>query len=500
MNDQEGKMIAVSNAEPYKHEAGNDGETICNEVEGGLTTAMNPQMRETGGIWIAYGRGERDFDVLNSDGEVSVPDFPEVPEEKRYSLKRLDFPPARYENFYRGYANRILWPIFHSFPTKADLEKEGMYWSEGYLPCNKEYARAVIDAYEPGDTIWVHDYHLALVPRLVRNEIPDAKIGVFWHIPWPPWENFGKIPHRGKIIEGLAAADLIGLHLDKYAENLLRCAEESGAKFNWDSMSFTLDAQDVQVKAYPLGVDYEFFDGTNTDGQEIQIREKYNSEKIILGVDRQDYTKGIPERIRAFKKFVRDNPDYGERVSMIQRTPTSRTEISEYQREKSEINQGVSEFNGMFGNHDWSPISLFWKGIPQKDLIAEYRAADVGLVTPGLDGMNLVSKEFIAANKDPKVLILSEFAGSSEQLDEAIQVNPYDADQVARAIKTAIEMSQEEKEARWSKLRNKVKTEDLSSWAESFLRDLDSRHKLHSMSKYTPFLEGLNLEGVLKEN
>jgi len=307
MSDSGGKMIVVSNAEPYKHSDGKDGKPVCEEVEGGLTTAMNPQMRESGGVWIAYGRGKRDFDVTDSDDEIPVPDFQNVPEQDKYTLKRLDFPPVQYKNFYRGYANRILWPICHSFPTKADLHKEDEYWEEGYLPANKKYAQAVIENYEPGDTIWVHDYHLALVPQMVRSEIPEAKIGVFWHIPWPPWENFGKIPHREEILKGLVGADLIGLHLEKYAYNLLRCAEENGAEVDSVSERFKIDNDETQVGDYPLGVDYQFFNGTDTGGQEDRIRKKYNSDNLILGVDRQDYTKGIPERIQAFEKFIGEN-------------------------------------------------------------------------------------------------------------------------------------------------------------------------------------------------
>ncbi|MBS3736474.1 trehalose-6-phosphate synthase [Candidatus Bipolaricaulota bacterium] len=485
MKSAEGKFIVVSNAEPYKHEEGKDDEPVCKEVEGGLTTAMNPQMRDSGGVWIAYGRGEKDFSVTDPDGKVKVPDYPEIPEEDKYTLKRLNFPDSQYRNFYRGYANRILWPIFHSFPTKADLRKEYTYWNEGYLPSNKKYAKAIIHAYQPGDTVWVHDYHLALVPKLVRNELPEAEIGLFWHIPWPPWESFGKLPHREEILKGLAAADLIGLHLENYADNLLECAERVGADLDRGAKRFQLDGEDTQVGAYPLGVDYRFFDGTDTEGKEADIRAKYNCDNLILGVDRQDYTKGIPERIRAFEKFIEDNPGLREEVTLIQRTPPSRTGIEEYQVEKSKINDQVSEFNGKFGTHDWTPIQLFWKGVPQRELIAEYRAADIGLVTPGLDGMNLVAKEFVAANEEPKVLILSEFAGSSRQLEEALLVNPYDPDQVAEAIKEGLRMPREEKERRWRRLRKKVRTEDLPSWAESFLKDLENARQLHSMTRFS---------------
>lgn len=477
MNKKDSKMIVVSNAEPYKHVTGKDNQPTCKEVEGGLTTAMNPQMRDTGGVWIAYGRGERDFEVLNEKNEVKVPDFPNVPEKKKYRLKRLNLPEKEYENFYRGYANKVLWPICHSFPTKAELENEDKFWKEGYLPCNKKYASAVLDAYEEGDTIWVHDYHLALVPLLIRKEVSDAKIGVFWHIPWAPWESFGKVPHRDRLIEGLAAADLVGLHIEEYVENLLKCADQSGAEVDRKNKNLEFRGEKAKVGAYPLGVDFNFFNCAETGSKEEEIREKYGAENVILGVDRQDYTKGIPERIRAFERFIEENPDYSREVSLIQRTPLSRTGIEEYQLEKETINRKVSEFNGKYGGHGWKPINQFWGGIPQKDLIGEYRAADVGLVTPRQDGMNLVAKEFVAANEEPKVLILSEFAGANRQLEGALRVNPYDTKKVSQKIKEAIEMPESEKRRRWQKLRSEVKEKDLPQWALNFLGDLNKAHK-----------------------
>ncbi len=477
MDKRKNKMILVSNAEPYKHVTGEEEQSVCKEVEGGLTTAMNPQMRETGGVWIAYGRGERDFEVLDKKNKVKVPDFPEVPDNDKYRLRRLNFPDEEYENFYRGYANKVLWPICHSFPTKADLKHENQFWKEGYLPCNKNYASAVLEEYEEGDTIWVHDYHLALVPLLIRKEVPDARIGFFWHIPWAPWESFGKIPHREEILKGLSAADLIGLHNEEYVENLLECADKCGATLDLDNNILQLDGEKAEAGAYPLGVDFNFFNNAATGSKEEEIREKYGAENVILGVDRQDYTKGIPERIRAFEHFIKSNPNYSGEVSLIQRTPLSRTGIEEYQLEKETINRKISEFNGKFGGHGWKPINQFWGGIPQKDLIGEYRAADVGLVTPRQDGMNLVAKEFVAANEEPKVLILSEFAGASKQLEGSLEVNPYDTQDVSRKIKEAIEMSEDEKRRRWRKLRNEVKEKDLPQWTLNFLGDLNKAHK-----------------------
>lgn len=315
--DKEGKLIVVSNAEPYKHIYGEEGQVLCQEVGGGLTTAMNPRMRKTGGTWIAYGRGEADFEVTDSQGEVMVPENGETNRDSQYVLKRLDFDEGVYDSFYRGYANRILWPICHSFPARADLENESSYWEEGYLPANRKYARAVVETYEPGDRIWIHDYHLALVPQLVKEELPGTEVGVFWHIPWPPWENF------------------------------FRCVEKLGGNVDRPKGTCNLDPAPLKVGPYPLGVNFPFFDGADTEKKE-EFRREYGAEDIILGVDRQDYTKCIPERIRGFEEFIRRYPGYREEVTLIQRTPESRTEIEEYQIERDEINRDVSAFNGCF--------------------------------------------------------------------------------------------------------------------------------------------------------
>ncbi|MEF8799301.1 MAG: trehalose-6-phosphate synthase [Candidatus Bipolaricaulota bacterium] len=471
-DSNEGKLIVVSNAEPYKHVFGEGDQVRCLEVGGGLTTAMNPQMREAGGLWIAYGRGEADFQVVDSAGKVMVPDFPETEPEEKYGLKRIDFEGSVYENFYRGYANKILWPICHTFPTRADLKKERGYWEKGYLPANEKYAQAVLDAYRPGDTVWIHDYHLAILPGLIRDKIPEAEIGLFWHIPWAPWENFLKIPHDREIIESIMSADLFGLHVSDYVENFFRCVEKLGGEVDRDQGICELDRGSLKVGAHPLGVNYPFFAGADTEKKE-EFREEYGAEEIILGVDRQDYSKCIPERIRGFEEFLLRYPDYREQVTLIQRTPESRTEIEEYQIEQDDINREISAFNGKHGTHQWVPIKLFWEGIPQEELIGEYRVADVALITPGIDGMNLVAKEFVAANEKPKALILSEFTGSNRQLEGAITVNPYDKEEVAEAIKNALEMEEKEKKDRWDQMRRVVREQDLPTWAEDFLTDLN---------------------------
>ncbi len=476
MDETGGKLIVVSNAEPYKHVFGEGDRILCKEVGGGLTTALNPQMRESSGLWIAYGRGEADFEVTNREDEVMVPETDEAEKEKRYRLKRTKFEETVYENFYLGYSNRVLWPICHSFPYRADLDEEEKYWKEGYYPANKNYAEKVVDAYQPGDTIWVQDYHLALLPKLIREELPEAKIGLFWHIPWAPPVNFMKIPHDRELMESLLSADLLGLHIKDYVENFMSCVEKLGGDADRERGICNLGRETLKVSAHPLGVNFPFFDEAKTKEKE-KFRNQYGAENIILGVDRQDYSKCIPERIKGFEKFLIRNPSYREEVTLIQRTPESRTEIEEYMIERDEINREISAFNGRYGTHHWVPIKLFWEGIPQNELISEYRVADVALITPGIDGMNLVAKEFIAANKDPKVLILSEFAGSSQQLESAIIVNPYDKSEVAEAIKYSLEMDEKEKKKRWKRMRKVVREEDLPGWAENFMNDLDRAHK-----------------------
>lgn len=464
------RLILVSNAEPYAHKYTEDG-IEQEKLAGGLTTALNPLMQKNEEIWIAWGREDADFEVTNAENEVKVPD------EDGYILKRVKLSETEVEKFYRGFSNEILWPLCHSFPEKTILSDYGDSedrWGT-YQKVNRKFAEAVIDEYEEDDLIWVHDYHLALVPKIVREEIPDPEISVFWHIPWPPWEMFGSLPWREEILEGLLSSDFTGFHTEQCKDNFLSCSEKIGREVDWGMELTKIEGNRSKVSAVPLGIDYEWFVNL-TKKEEFrkkaeELKEKIPAEIIILGVDRLDYTKGIPERLRSFEHFLEENPTFQGKVTLLQRIPPSRRSVKEYQSILNRINMLIGEINGKFEKALWTPIKSFHRFLPeQKQLIPYYMMADVGLVTPLIDGMNLVCKEYIAST-DNGALVLSEFAGAAEELREAIQVNPYDIQEVSDGIKKALTMSEKEKKERMKKLKERIKKNDLNNWRKKFLNE-----------------------------
>ncbi len=468
MDFKDQRLILASNAEPYAHKYGEDG-IEQEKLAGGLTTALNPLMQKYGGVWIAWGREEADFEVVNSENKVKVPD------ENGYDLKRLKLSEKEVEKFYRGFSNEILWPLCHSFPEKTTLSdyKDSEDRWETYKKVNHKFADAILAELEENDLVWVHDYHLALVPKLIREERPDAEIALFWHIPWPPWEMFGSLPWREEIIEGMLSGDFLGFHTNQVKNNFLSCAEKMDYEVDWGMELARRKMNRAKVSAVPLGIDHEWF--TNLTAKEEykqkakELKEKIPAETIILGVDRLDYTKGIPERLRSFEHFLEDNPRFQGKVTLVQRIPPSRRSVPEYQSILNRINMLIGEINGKFERALWTPIKSFHRFLPeQEQLVPYYMAADVGLVTPLIDGMNLVCKEYIASTNNG-ALVLSEFAGAAEELKEAIQVNPYDIQEVADGIKQALTMSDKEKQDRLQKMKERVIRNDLDNWREKFL-------------------------------
>ncbi len=469
MEFKDKRLILVSNAEPYAHKHV-DGEIKQEKLAGGLTTALNPLMQETNGLWIAWGREDADFEVTDSDNKVRVPD------EDGYCLKRIELSEEEEEKFYRGFSNQILWPMCHSFPEKTaldDYEEAEEEW-EAYKKVNHKFADALLEEYEgEDDLIWIHDYHFALVPKIVREEDPDAELAVFWHIPWAPWEDFGSLPWREEIIEGLLSSDFTGFHTNQNKENFLRCSEHLGHKVDYGMEIARAKNNNSKVSAVPLGIDHKWFtDHVKKDSfkeKALELKMKIPADTIILGVDRLDYTKGIPERLRSFERFLEQNPKFHGKVTLVQRIPPSRRSVKEYQQILDKINMLIGEINGQFEEALWTPIKSFHRFLPeQKQLIPYYMAADIALVTPLRDGMNLVCKEYIASS-DNGALVLSEFAGAAEELKEAIQVNPYDIQEVADGIKKAVEMPKREKKERLNKMKERVTTNDLDNWREKFL-------------------------------
>ncbi|KXA96710.1 alpha,alpha-trehalose-phosphate synthase [candidate division MSBL1 archaeon SCGC-AAA259I09] len=460
-------LILVSNAEPYAHNWNEDDEIEQEKLAGGLTSAMDPLLQEAGGTWVAWGREEADFEVLDSENKVRVPD------ENGYDLRRLNLSEEEVEEFYLGFSNEVLWPLSHSFLERSTLEdyRECERKWNFYEEVNRKYADAVLEEYSGDEGIWIHDYHLTLVPRMVREEYPDADIAFFWHIPWPSWSIFGALPWRKEVLKGMLSSNFLGFHTPSYKKEFVSCAEKAGLRGKESNLEEP--GVGTTISSVPLGIDYDWFtslaekDEFKREAQD--LRDDLAAERIILGVDRLDYTKGIPQRLRAFELFLEENPEFQGEVSLIQRIPPSRTSADEYQSTLEKIERIVGEINGKFGKHGWTPVKSFHRFLPkQEQLIPYYLAADVQLVTSLCDGMNLVSKEYVATT-DEGVLILSEFAGAAEELEEAIQINPYNVKETAQSIKRALTMPSEEKRERLNKLKKKVRENDLMNWRDRFM-------------------------------
>ncbi len=464
-------IILVSNREPYIHEKNNENISAKRAV-GGLVTALDPLMQKNGGTWIAWGSGSADFDVCNSDHKIMVP-----PNKKKYTLKRILLSKEEETLFYKGYANSVLWPLFHVFIEKIKIKDE--FWNT-YSNINKRFAKSILEEIDMDSFIWIHDYHLALVPQFIREKAPDAKIAYFWHIPWPPWEIFGALPERDNILSGLLNADLIGFHTNSYVDNFLRCSKKK-ANVEIKNNAVTLKNQKTKVVAMPLGINYSSYstessEKSNVPKEKNRLKKAYNVDSIILGIDRLDYTKGILNRLKSYEYFLKHNPEFHEKVTLIQIATPSRYEIDEYHNMKKNIDETVGRINAAFRTANWTPVKYFFRRIPQHLLLAYYQVSDIALLTPIRDGMNLIAKEYIAAREKQSVLILSEFAGASEELNEAIIVNPYDICSTAEALKTAITMPSEEKKNRFQELKKKVKKHDSSWWLSRFIDEWNDRY------------------------
>lgn len=464
-NIQKQRLIMVSNREPYAHIRNKNG-IILKKSSGGVVSALDPLMQETKGLWIAWGSGSADFDVCNKENKVLVPENP------KYTLKRIKLNKEEISNYYKGFSNRVLWPLFHLFVEKMYLQDD--YW-QSYCKVNKKFAQAVLEEIKTKDDyIWIHDYHLALVPQFIKEEQPDAKIAFFWHIPWPPWEVFGSLPQRSAFLDGLLHCDLLGFHTKSYVQNFMSCSNKrSEIHIDQQKNQIKSPVNTTCVKHFPLGISYkDYYNSAQTEGvikESTKIKKMHKDKKLILGIDRLDYTKGILDRIKAYEYFLDQNPDFRKKVVLVQIATPSRDNIEEYCEMKKEIDEAVGDINSRFGREDWTPIVYFYRKIPQQSLLAYYKAADIGLLTPIRDGMNLIAKEFTAAKDDDGVLILSEFAGASEELDGALMVNPYDLEETAGAIKTAVEMLPDEKTERLNTMKHQVKKHSAQWWLTNFM-------------------------------
>lgn len=456
-------LIVVSNREPYQP-VRSEGGVEWKPSVGGLTAALIPVLERQGGTWIAWGEQEPGI------REVRLP-----VEDPKFRLERLRLSEAEVNHFYYGFSNRALWPMSHYFLERTRYLKR--YW-DAYQKVNRRFAEAVVRNYREGDLIWVHDYQLTLVPALVREKIPHARIGFFWHIPWPSSEVFRTLPWDQQVLEGILGADLVGVHTEKYARHFRSCCRIVLGLPN-DGPSVRYGGREVRVEAHPIGLEVEAFAelAASAEVREMaeQIRQVMGA-RILLGVDRLDYTKGIPARLEAFEAYLRSHPEAHGLVSLVQIAVPSREQVDSYRQLRERVELLVGRINGTFAQPGWTPVHYLSRGFDRAELAAYYLAAEVMLVTPLRDGLNLVAKEF-AAVSERGVLILSEFAGAADELPEALLVNPYDPEELAREIHRALTMPEEERRNRLEAMRERLWACDLNCWTEDFLRSLEEAHE-----------------------
>ena len=428
---------------------------------GGLVSALEPVLRKRGGTWvgwpgIALRKGERlPFGGPGRLGREGL----------GYEIAPVVLSESEVNRYYHGFSNRTLWPLFHSMHERAAFERRD--W-DTYRLVNERFAEVAVESAGRAGLVWIHDYHLMLAPASLRQSLDGARIGFFLHIPFPPYDVFRLLPWDREILRGLLSCDLVGFHVPGYAQNFLDCVERRlGARVDRRSLRIEWGDRTIQVGAFPIGIDFDAF---SSQAHEAPPSPEAGRERIVLGVDRLDYTKGIPERFLAFERLLERHPEHREQVVLLQLAVPSRSQVAAYKELKRRIDELVGRINGRFASASWSPIRYLYRSVPQDRLVALYRDADVALVTPLRDGMNLVAKEFAACQVgDPGVLVISEVAGASETMREALSVNPYNLDETAETVHRALTMEEDERASRMASLRRRERRYNVEHWVKGFL-------------------------------
>lgn len=467
--------MVVSNRLPFKAVPDPDGNLTLERTSGGLATALHALLAQSGGEWIGWSGGADDAVAAH---------LAKLCEGLPYRLQPLTLEPEEALLFYNGFSNRTLWPLFHDFPSLAAYDAR--MW-EAYVRTNARFAAAAAPRLAPGDVLWIHDYHLFLFARMLAQRPAGTRIGHFNHIPFPQRDLFRRLPWRREILEGILAYDLVGFQSRRDLHNFVECvvdlvphATVAGVQADRVTLAAGL-RQRCRAGVFPIGIDFALFDRLARQ-ERVQrlarrLRLLYPGRKIVLGIDRLDYSKGLPNRLRAFEILLERRPALRSKVTLIQIAVPSRAEVQEYQRLRAEIDGLIGRINGRFTQAGWVPIHYLYRSISQEELVAFYHTSDVGLVTPLKDGMNLVAKEFCAASHDGRgALILSEFAGAAEELAArgALVVNPHDIQALAATIHRALAMGEREQRARMTRLREAVRRGDVQTWARTFLSELNA--------------------------
>ena len=491
--EKQSYIIIVSNRLPLIVKKTENGKIELGKGAGGLVTAMAPVLKNRNGTWIGWPGyvQETDMDGRMLETIQSAADG--------YSVKPVMLTPDEVKNYYEGFSNSVIWPLFHGFIGKCIFQPE--YW-ENYEKVNKKFALTVYQNANHLDFIWVHDYQLILVGAQLRKRNMRNPIGFFLHIPFPSYDTFARCPWRFELLSAMLEYDILGFHTIQNKQNFIRCIKKLIQDVQIDEKATFIEAVSevkigsrvMRIGVFPISIDYnEFFlEAWDSDvyKRSKEIRKNTPDTKILLGVDRLDYTKGIPEKLIAFQRFLTRFPQFHKKANLIQLVVPSRREITAYADLKLKIEQLVGEINGIFGTDDWLPVLYMFRSLERNELISLYRACEIAFITPLKDGMNLIAKEYCACNIDEKgVLILSEFAGAAQQFhQDAILVNPHDIEGMSMAIYRAFNMPLEERTQRMRNLRENVKNKDVFWWLNSFLnaaigKDLSS---FPQMDEYFP--------------
>jgi len=468
------KFILVSNREPYAHNRVK-GKIEWGQPASGLTLALDPIMRACGGTWIAHGSGDADWEVADPQGRVPVP-----PDDPAYTLRRVRLDPKLEERYYYGLANQALWPLCHIVFTRPVFRPED--W-QAYREVNRLFADAVLE--EAGDQpafVFIQDYHFALLPRMLKERNSSLITAQFWHIPWPNPEVLRGFPWKEELVDGLLGNDLLGFHLRYHCQNFLDTVDRMmEAKVDRERYEITRGGRTTTVRAFPISIDFErhaaeaetAVSSGETDRWRRELR--LRGERVGIGIDRLDYTKGICERLRALDRFFDRYPEYRERLVFVQIAVPSRSRVPEYKQLEKEVERLVAKINRKYRRfgRSWRPIQLLKRQFSQERLSGLHRIADFCMVSSLHDGMNLVAKEFVASRSDDDgVLILSDFAGASRELTDAIVVNPFSEEETENAIHTALEMPEEERRKRMRKMRAVVSENNIYRWAGKIISEL----------------------------
>lgn len=503
MSDTE-KLTIVSNRLPIVMQFDEQHHDWSGKAgSGGLVSAMNPILQQRGGTWVGWpGMVSEKASGYEARLREVIAD---IGQQAGYELEPVMLSADRVDGYYGGFANSVLWPLFHGFPNRCDFEPR--FW-ESYREVNDKFAQTLVDATEAGQPIWVHDYHLICVAETLREMTSPGHIGYFLHIPFPALENFVKLPWRAELMRALLAYDLLGFQSGRDERNFLECVErlmpEATISRNGPIARVRVNNDSVTVGVFPISIDFDDFDGrarsAEVDQRIQRMREEVGPYKMLLGIDRLDYTKGLVERFHAFEELLSRHPELIEEIIFFQLVVPSRESVPEYQALKREIDRIVGRINGRFSTSKWQPIHYLYNTVDADELSALYRHAAVGVVTPLCDGMNLVSKEYCASQVDQcGVLVLSEFAGAADEFhQDALLVNPYDTVGTAEALYRAVSMDAEERSARMGRLRQRIQEHDVYWWANQFVDSLHEPSTLveASESEYLPTIEAPQRTGT----